>query len=131
MKVGFSTALNYNSSNQNNKQISQPSFKSIHVGNWVPDVVANVLANSKNMKEIGKEYDIFAKYSFWSNTLKLNIKKLVNADPKIRRQKGGFSSLAESYTMLLTEKNSKDSLEDQLKALTPEKIEEFIKNEDL
>lgn len=147
--------INFNTQHKRN----EPSFKAIHINEFVEDFIIDAFANSKNMPEIAKKYEIHVKPLSWnklteSNFLDLNISRIketvTSAIPQRKSIKKYFSNLIKPtkttkveekenkiYTMNLTDKYSvlkdskKLSFEEQIANLTPQKIEEFIKSKEL
>lgn len=133
--------INFNTQHKRN----EPSFKAIHIDKWVEGSIIDAFANSKNIPEIAKKYEITVKPLIWnsatkSNFLHLNISRIKEAITSAFPQnsiKKFFSKLVKPiitkkenkvYTMIFTDS---PSFEEQIASLTPQKIEEFIKSEEL
>ena len=135
---------------------NEPSFKAIHIDESIPSEIVDAFANSKNMGEIAKLFDINVKKFYWndysgSNFLNIDISRVKEAVSFAvpQKQVGKFFSKSTSpakptvenkaYEMGLTDKflsglfpkHSKPSFVEQIKALTPQSIEEFLKKEEL
>jgi len=135
---------------------NQPSFKAIRIYKNIPSDIVDAFANSKNMGEIAKMFDINVKKFYWnhyarSNFLNMDISRVKEAvtsavpEKWINKFFSKFISPAKptvenkAYRMSITDKFSsglftnetKPSLKEQIEAFTPESIEKFLENEEL
>lgn len=117
-------------------QKNNPSFSGIHIQSNVRESIVDAFMQSPHREAISQNYDVkVSEFSswVWSETfLDLKIKRL-NSNPIIRFLQEKLPS--KSYTMSIRTRDLFNdfigSFEDQVKALSPQKIEEFIREKEL
>lgn len=112
-------------------QKNNTSFKGIHIHSNVRESIVDAFMQSPHREAISQNYDVKVS-EFFSRIMEkfyldLYIKRLnpgTNSNPIIRFVKEKF--LTKTYEMLIS-----DSFENQVKELSPEKIEEYIREKEL